>query len=41
MLNTFFNNKPIYALVVGGVAMILAGVLTLKVSDESKIEINE
>lgn len=41
MLHTFFNNEPIYALVVGGVAMILAGVLTLKVSDESKIEINE
>ncbi len=41
MLNTFFHNEPIYALVVGGIAMILAGMLTLKVSDESKIEINE
>lgn len=33
MLNTFFDGEPIYALVVGGVAMILAGFLTLKVND--------
>lgn len=32
ILKTFFNHEPIYALIIGGVAMILAGVLTLFVS---------
>lgn len=41
MLSTFFDNEPIYALVVGGISMIIAGLLTLRVSDEGKIEINE
>lgn len=41
MLNTFFNNEPIYALVVGGVSMILAGFLTLRVHDKAVVEINE
>ncbi len=35
MLNTFFKGEPIYALVVGGVSMILAGFLTLKVDDDN------
>ncbi|TXG36648.1 MFS transporter [Seonamhaeicola maritimus] len=34
MLNSFFNSEPIYALVVGGVSMIIAGLLTLRVTDK-------
>ncbi len=37
----FFNNQPVYALVIGGVSMILAGVLSLTVDDKATIEINE
>lgn len=33
MVSKFFNNEPIYALFVGGVSMIIAGVLTLRVND--------
>ena len=33
MVSKFFNNEPIYALFVGGVSMILAGILSLRVSD--------
>ena len=41
MLSTFFDSEPIYALVVGGVSMILAGFLTLRVSDNATVEIND
>ena len=41
MLTYFFNGEPIYALVVGGVSMILSGILTLRVNDSATIEINE
>ena len=41
MLSTFFDNQPIFALVVGGISMILAGFLTLRVNDTATIEINE
>ena len=41
MLTSFFNNEPIYALVVGGVSMILAGFLTLRVNDNTTVQINE
>jgi maltose/moltooligosaccharide transporter len=34
ILKTFFESQPIYALIVGGVSMILAGLLTLRVKDE-------
>jgi maltose/moltooligosaccharide transporter len=37
----FFNSEPIYALIVGGCSMILAGLLTLTVSTNKKIDINE
>ncbi|MEJ2162989.1 MAG: MFS transporter, partial [Robiginitalea sp.] len=37
LVNSFFDNQPIYALVVGGVAMILAGLLTMRVHDEAVI----
>ncbi len=41
MISKFFDNQPIYALLVGGVSMILAGLLSLRVSDNATIEINE
>ena len=33
ILKTFFGNIPIFALIVGGFSMILAGLLTLRVTD--------
>jgi len=41
LVNTFFNDEPIYALIIGGLSMILAGFLTLTVSTNKKIDINE
>ncbi|PTX60170.1 maltose/moltooligosaccharide transporter [Kordia periserrulae] len=41
LLNKLFNGDPIYALVIGGVMMILAGILTLRVNDNPTAEINE
>ena len=33
IIKQFFNNEPVYALIIGGFAMILAGLLTLRVKD--------
>ena len=41
LVSKFFDNEPIYALFVGGVSMILAGLLSLRVSDKAIIEKNE
>jgi len=41
LVNTFFNDEPIYALIIGGLSMILAGFLTLTVSTNKKIDIND
>ena len=41
LVKEFFNSEPIYALIVGGFSMILAGLLTLGVSTNKKIDINE
>ena len=41
LVKEFFNSEPIYALIVGGCSMILAGFLTLTVSTNKKIDINE
>jgi len=41
LVSKFFDNEPIYALFVGGLSMILAGLLSLRVSDRETIEINE
>ena len=41
LVNTFFNDEPIYALIIGGFSMILAGLLTLTVSTNKKIDIND
>ena len=36
MVKSLFNSEPIYALIVGGFSMILAGILTLRVHDTSE-----
>ena len=41
LVSKFFNNEPIYALLIGGTSMILAGIIALTINDESKILINE
>ncbi|MEO6347590.1 MAG: MFS transporter, partial [Aquaticitalea sp.] len=41
LVSTYFNNEPIYALLIGGCSMILAGILSLTVNDKAKITINE
>jgi maltose/moltooligosaccharide transporter len=41
LVKEFFNSEPIYALIIGGCAMILAGLLTLGVTTNKKIDINE
>jgi maltose/moltooligosaccharide transporter len=40
LVNRLFGNEPIYALIVGGLSMILAGLLTLRVHDQAVIEID-
>lgn len=41
VVKQFFNDEPIYALIIGGLSMILAGLLTLRVNEKTKITINE
>lgn len=41
LVKELFGNEPIYALIIGGFAMILAGLLTLNVSTQRKIDISE
>ena len=41
LVKEYFGNQPIYALMVGGVAMILAGFLTLRVQTNKSIKIDE
>ena len=41
LVSSFFNNQPIYALLIGGCSMILAGILSLMVNDKATIEIND
>jgi maltose/moltooligosaccharide transporter len=41
MLNKFFNGQPIYILVAGGVSMIIAGLLNLRVHDQDEVRIKE
>lgn len=40
LVSYFFNNEPIYALLIGGVSMALAGIMSLAVNDRAKIELN-
>ncbi|MEP6928697.1 MAG: MFS transporter, partial [Flavobacterium sp.] len=41
VIKQFFHNEPIYALIIGGVSMIFAGLLTLRVNNRTKIEIHD
>ena len=41
LVSKYFNSEPIYALLIGGSSMILAGIISLTINDESKIIINE
>ena len=41
IVKQFFQNEPIYAVLIGGVSMIFAGLLTLRVNNRTKIEIHE
>jgi maltose/moltooligosaccharide transporter len=41
LVKELFSNEPIYALLIGGFAMILSGVLTLGVTTQRKINISE
>ncbi|MEP6262109.1 MAG: MFS transporter [Gillisia sp.] len=40
LVKELFNNEPIYALIIGGFAMILAGLLTLRVKTNLKLDIS-
>ncbi|OYQ32219.1 MFS transporter [Flavobacterium cyanobacteriorum] len=39
LVSYFFNNEPVYALLIGGGSMVLAGLMSLTVNDRAKIEI--
>ncbi|RLD28856.1 MAG: MFS transporter [Bacteroidetes bacterium] len=41
LVSKFFDNQPIYALLIGGVSMILAGFISLTVNDKVSTKINE
>ena len=41
LVSKFFNNEPIYALLIGGCSMILAGILSLFVNDQEITVIHE
>ncbi len=41
LVSKFFNSEPIYALLIGGVSMILAGIIALLINDKSQINLNE
>jgi len=41
LVSFFFSNEPIYALLIGGASMILAGFIALLVNDKQTININQ
>jgi len=41
LVATFFNSEPIYALLIGGVSMIVAGLISLTLNDNQTIETND
>jgi maltose/moltooligosaccharide transporter len=41
LVSKFFNSEPIYALLIGGASMIVAGIISLTINDNSKIIIND
>ena len=41
LVSYFFNNEPVYALLIGGISMVLAGFIALTVNDKATININQ
>ena len=41
LVKEYFNSEPIYALIIGGFAMILSGLLTLRVKTNKKLNISD
>jgi len=41
LVSFFFNNEPVYALLIGGVSMVVAGIMALLVNDRANININQ
>jgi maltose/moltooligosaccharide transporter len=41
LVSAFFGGQPIYALIVGGISMIVSGMLTMRVDDKATIEVKE
>jgi maltose/moltooligosaccharide transporter len=41
LVSYFFNNEPVYALLIGGVSMVVAGFMALLVKDSDKVIINQ
>ena len=41
LVSKFFNNEPVYALLIGGVSMIIAGLISLTVNDKVIVDNNE
>lgn len=39
IVKQFFNDQPIYALIIGGISMIISGLLTLRVHEGTKITV--
>lgn len=40
LVSAFFDNQPVYALLIGGASMAIAGIISLTVDDKAKIELN-
>ncbi|MDH5414378.1 MAG: MFS transporter, partial [Flavobacteriaceae bacterium] len=40
LVSKFFNNEPVYALLIGGVSMIIAGLISLTVDDNISVKEN-
>ena len=41
MAKKFFNIEPIYPIIIGGIAMLLVGLLTLTLGNKKQIDIHE
>jgi maltose/moltooligosaccharide transporter len=41
LVSYFFNNEPVYALLIGGISMVFAGFIALTVNDKATININQ
>jgi len=41
LVNQFFGGETIYVLITGGASMILSGLLTLRVDDDTDVHIQE